>query len=155
MYAAAQEVEALAEDLADLENIDDRGIRRVVAGLERRVKRNTELRIKYADAPERFLESELEVDEIVRKLVALAGEPELYAQLMAHASAPLLLDLLQHANLDIVCAAVDLLQELLDADVVEDLDTVRLPHILRINMGQLDKETLFCKELVPTTGQYI
>lgn len=123
--ASVQEAEALAEDLADLENIDDRGIRRVVAGLERRVKKNTELRIKHADAPERFMDSELEVDEIVRKLLALAGDPELYTQLVAHGSVPLLLDLLHHANLDIVCAAVDLLQELLDSDVVEDLETVR------------------------------
>jgi len=110
--------------LADLENIDERGIKRIVAGLERRVRRNQEQRMKHADAPARFMDSELEVHEILQKLLALAGESELYAQLRAHAAVPLLLGLLHHENLDIACTAVDLLQELTDADVVVDLEEV-------------------------------
>ena len=130
-----QEAEELAEDLRDLENIDERGIKRIVAGLERRVRKNQELRMKYADSPDKFMESELEVHEILQKLLALAGEAELYVQLLAHASVPLILSLLHHENMDIVCTAVDLLQELTDADVIEDLDEV-CPEAVLVSGGK-------------------
>jgi beta-catenin-like protein 1 len=120
-----QEAELLAEDLKDLENIDDRGIKRVVAGLERRIRRNQELRMKHADEPNRFVQSELDLHEVLRKLMALAGEAELYSQLVSQQCLPLLLELLQHANMDIVSSVVDLLQELTEADSVEDLEEAR------------------------------
>eukprot|EP00892_Ulva_mutabilis_P003222 jgi/Ulvmu1/12900/UM098_0088.1 len=117
-----EEAEQLAEDLKDLENIDDRGIKRIVAGIERRIRRNQELRLKHADDPRRFLDSELELNELLTKLSALAGEPELYNQLVDQKSVPLLLELLQHENVDVVLAVVELLRDLTDADSVEDLD---------------------------------
>jgi beta-catenin-like protein 1 len=119
-----QEAELLAEDLKDLENIDDRGIKRIVAGVERRVRRNQELRIKYSDDPQRFLESELELNELLTKLSALAGEPVLYTQLVEQQTVPLLLELLQHENIDIVSPVVELFKDLTDADSVEDLEEV-------------------------------
>ena len=125
LHLPTQEAEALASDLADLENITERGIKRVVAGLERRIRRNQELRMKHTDEPQRFLDSEMELHEVLRKLIALAGEPELYRQLIAQGCTPLLLELLQHGNMDIVAAALDLIKDLTDADSVEDLDEVR------------------------------
>jgi beta-catenin-like protein 1 len=120
-----QEAELFASELKDLENIDDRGIKRVVAGLERRIRKNQELRMKHTEDPERFFDSESGLHELLRKLMALAGEPELYKQLVAQGCLPLLLELLQHANMDIVSSVVELLKDLTDADSVEDLDEVR------------------------------
>lgn len=122
--AIIQEAEQLAEDLKDLESIDDRGVKRIVAGIERRIRRNQELRLKHADDPRRFLESELELNELLTKLSALAGEPELYNQLVDQNSVPLLLELLQHENIDVVSAVVELLRDLTDGESVEDLDEV-------------------------------
>lgn len=127
----AQEAEHLAEDLADLENIDDRGIKRVVAGLERRIRRNQELRVKHAGEPARFVDSEMELHEVLRKLMALAGEAALYSQLVAQGCVPLMLELLQHANIDISGATLDLLAELTEADSVEDLEEARCRWLLR------------------------
>ena len=137
-----QEAETLAEDLKDLESIDDRGIKRIVAGLERRIHKNQELRMKHSDEPNRFVQSEMDLHEVLRKLMALAGEAELYTQLNVQQSLPQLLELLQHANLDIVSAVVDLLQELTEADSVEDLDEVRtacsfICHNLALNSCSL------------------
>jgi beta-catenin-like protein 1 len=129
-----QEAELFASDLKDLENIDGRGIKRVVAGLERRIRKNQELRMKHADEPQRFLESEIALHEVLRKLMALAGEPALYMQLVSQKCLPLLLELLQHGNMDIVSAAIDLLTDLTDADSVEDVDEVWLQtvHTFRV-----------------------
>jgi beta-catenin-like protein 1 len=123
-----QEAEQLAEDLKELENIDERGIRRIVAGIERRIRKNQEHRMKYSDDPQRFLQSELELNELLSKLSALAGEPELYTQLVEQQCVPMMLELLQHENIDIVTSVVELLKDLTDADSVEDLDEVQLQH---------------------------
>lgn len=120
-----QEAEALTAGLADLENIDDRGIRLVVSRLERLVRRNQEARLKHADAPERFMASELQLEEGLRALTALAGEPELYRQLVAQGGVALLLELLQHGNTDVAIATVELLKDLTDPDAVEDLAEAR------------------------------
>lgn len=114
----------MAEDLKELENIDDRGIRRIVAGVERRVRKNQEQRMKHSEDPQRFLESELELNELLTKLSALAGEPVLYTQLVEQQIVPLLLELLQHENIDIVSPVVELFKDLTDADSVEDLEEV-------------------------------
>ena len=82
--------------------------------------------MKHADDPERFFQSETDLHELLRKLMALAGEAELYKQLAAQGCLPLLLELMQHANMDIVSATVELLKDLTDADSVEDLEDVRL-----------------------------
>lgn len=95
-----------------------------MAGIERRIRRNQELRLKHAQEPQRFLESELELNEFLTKLSALAGEPELYKQLVEQNSVSLLLELLHHENIDIVLAVVELFRDLTDADSVEDLDEV-------------------------------
>ena len=115
----------MAADLQDLENIDDRGIKRIITGLERRIRRNQELRLKHADEPTRFLQSELDLHEVLRKLIALAGEPELYRQMVDQSCLPPLLELLQHSNTDIVGAVADLLQDLTDDTAVSELDEVR------------------------------
>ena len=83
-------------------------------------KENLEARMKYGDAPEKFLDSEVDLDEEVRRLGAVAGSPHLYPDLVQAGVLPSLLALLAHDNGDIAAAVLDLLRELTDADVVED-----------------------------------
>jgi hypothetical protein len=146
-----QEAELFTSDLKELENIDDRGIKRVVAGLERRIRMNQELRMKHSDEPHRFLESEIALHEILRKLMALAGEPSLYTQLVRQGCLPLLLELLQHGNMDIVTAAVDLLKDLTEADSVEDIDEVCLQPLLCTRKGVVAQTLIFVGSCVLVT----
>ena len=80
--------------------------------------------MKYADQPEKFMESELDLDEEVQRLLAVAGSPELYPEFVKLGAVENLMALLSHDNADIAADVIDLFQQLTDADVIED--SVRL-----------------------------
>lgn len=103
-----------------MELLDARGLKRLVLALERKHTANMELRMKYADQPDKFLESEVDLDEAVKALLVVASSPELYPD-FARSSAPAtLVGLLNHENSDVAADVVELLSELTDADAVED-----------------------------------
>jgi hypothetical protein len=42
--------------------------------------------MKYAEQPEKFMESEVDLDEEVQRLLAVAGSPELYPEFVRSAT---------------------------------------------------------------------
>lgn len=78
------------------------------------------MRTRYADQPEKFMESEVDLDEEVKKLMAIAGTPELYPDLVRTNTIQTLLALLVHQNTDIVADVIGVFEDLTDADVIED-----------------------------------
>ncbi len=83
-------------------------------------KENLEMRTRYADQPEKFMDSELDLDEEVKKLMAVAGSPELYPAFVRTNTVQTLLNLLTHQNTDIVADVIGVFEDLTDADVIED-----------------------------------
>ncbi|PNG99143.1 Beta-catenin-like protein 1, partial [Tetrabaena socialis] len=116
--------------------LDAKSLKRLLAGLEKKAKENLALRLKYADQPDRFLESEVDLDEHIKSLMqagggllsgirgrgarvlvsalraVIAGSPELYPLLLDGPTLPTLLGLLSHENTDIAADVVELLSEL-------------------------------------------
>ena len=93
-----------------MEPLDENLLKRLILQLEKRTLRNQEMRTKYADAPERFLDSEMELHEAIQALHAVATGPELYPRLVGLGAVSSLLALLGHENTDIAIAVIDLLQ---------------------------------------------
>lgn len=114
-----EEAEEAAGDL-NLQIVDSKVLKKLVSTLERKFNQNVEQRIKYASEPQKFLESEIELDEAVRAMTAVATSPELYPDLVTTGAVATLISLLHHENGDIAAAAIELLSELTDADAVED-----------------------------------
>ncbi len=56
----------------------------------------------------------------VKRLLAVAGSPDLYSEFARTSALPGLLALLAHENTDIAGDVLDLLKELTEEDVVED-----------------------------------
>ena len=83
-------------------------------------KENLEMRMKYADQPEKFMDSEVDLDEEVQRLLAVAGSPELYPDFVKLGAVENLMALLSHDNTDIAADVIELFQQLTDADVIED-----------------------------------
>ena len=81
---------------------------------------NMAARMKHADAPERFMDTEVDLDEAVRQLQAVASAPELYPDFVRLGAVPGVLALLGHENGDLAASVAELLRELTDADAVED-----------------------------------
>ena len=130
--------------------LDAPGVKRLLLSFEKKTLKNQELRIKFPDDPEKFLESELELHDSLRELHSLATVPEQYPVLVDLGCVPSLLGLLSHANTDISVAAVDLLEEMTDVDtldesgdgaeaLVENLLVNQVLSLLASNLARLDE----------------
>jgi hypothetical protein len=103
----------------DLTNLDEKAVRKLVLAFERKYATNQAMRLKHADDPAKFIDSEVDLDEEVKRLQRLAGYPDLYPEFVRLNAVPSILALLAHDNPDIAADAVELLHELVDADAVE------------------------------------
>ncbi|KAI6202943.1 DUF1716 domain-containing protein [Aphelenchoides besseyi] len=98
--------------------LDEAGVKRLSNQLEKKATKNRELRIKYADDPQKFLESEMELNTAIQDMYALTAQVELYPLLVKFGTVQLVLQLLSHENADIVAVICNLLQELTDLDAM-------------------------------------
>ncbi|KAL3676980.1 hypothetical protein R1sor_026928 [Riccia sorocarpa] len=105
-----------------VEVIDVRGLKKIVLGFERKLRDNLEARMKYMDQPDKFVESEVDLDDEIKKMHALAAAPDLYPELVRLNAVPSILGLLSHENTDIATGVVDLLNDLTDEDVIGESD---------------------------------
>lgn len=106
----------------DEDIMDEAGLKKLLLLFEKRVLRNQEMRIKF-NQPEKFMESEIELFDVIQQLSAISTVPDLYPLLVDLNGIPSLLELLNHANTDVSVAIVNLLQELTDVDILhESLD---------------------------------
>ena len=119
------------------EVFDVTAIKRILLSFEKRVSKNQELRIKYPDAPAKFMESEIELNEEIEKLHILAANPDLYYILVEMGCVQTLLGLVSHENSDIILAVVDLLQELTDIDTLTESEEEAEPLINTLLTGQV------------------
>ena len=88
----------------------------MLLSFEKKVLKNQEMRIKFPDLPEKFMESELELNDEVQKLHIVATVPEHYLILVETNAIQTLVGLLSHDNSDVSIAVIDLLQELTDGE---------------------------------------
>ena len=72
------------------------------------------------------MESEVDLDEAVKRLLAVAGSPELFPQFANTNAISCLLSLLAYQNTDIASGVLELLKELTEEDVMEDSVRVML-----------------------------
>ncbi|KAI9086968.1 hypothetical protein K1719_031129 [Acacia pycnantha] len=115
-------LEAVEKSQSSVEEIDLKALKKLVLTFECHLKDNIDVRLKYLNQPDRFANSEIELHEELQKLKVLAGDPELYLDLVNLNVVLSIVDLLNHDNTDIAIDVVQLLQDLTDEDVLEDND---------------------------------
>ncbi|XP_058499523.1 beta-catenin-like protein 1 [Solea solea] len=108
------------DDDLEAEPVDESSVKKMILTFEKRSYKNQELRIKFPDNPEKFMEAELDLNDIIQEMHVIATMPELYHLLVELNSVHSLLGLLSHENTDIAIAVVDLLQELTDIDTLHE-----------------------------------
>ncbi|KAJ1904771.1 hypothetical protein LPJ81_002299, partial [Coemansia sp. IMI 209127] len=102
------------EEIED--TLDQASVQRLVLRLERAVSKNTQDRIKHAQAPELFSESEAELDEAIQRLLMLANDVQYLGILEELGAIPTLVGLMAHENADITLNVVQLAVELTAED---------------------------------------
>ncbi|KAG8184632.1 hypothetical protein JTE90_022680 [Oedothorax gibbosus] len=100
--------------------LDDTSLKKLLLAFEKKVLKNQELRIKFPDQPEKFMDSEIELNDIIIEMHIIATQPDLYHILVELNSVSSILGLLTHDNTDISIAVVDLLQEMTDIDTLNE-----------------------------------
>lgn len=112
--------EILNQELIESDVLDEFMLKKMILQFEKKALKNQEMRIKFLDTPEKFMESEVELHEAIQELHAVATVPDLYPVLVQQQAVTSLLDLLSHENTDISVTIVDLLQELTDIDIMHE-----------------------------------
>ncbi|XP_035215584.1 beta-catenin-like protein 1 [Stegodyphus dumicola] len=100
--------------------LDDTSLKKLLLAFDKKVLKNQELRIKFPDQPEKFMDSEIELNDIILEMHIIATQPDLYHILVELNSVSTILGLLTHDNTDISIAVVDLLQEMTDIDTLNE-----------------------------------
>ncbi|KAI8917996.1 Catenin-beta-like protein [Entophlyctis helioformis] len=111
-----QDIVDAGEELPDA--IDISRLKRMVLRFEKAITKNRSLRVKYPDEPLKYIESEADLAEEIKAMTTLSSVPELYPALVELGSCQSMLALLSHENTDVAIAAVGLVDELTDDDVV-------------------------------------
>ena len=96
--------------------MDANSLKGLILHVEKQINQNTQLRMKYVDQPERFMDSELELYQALKGLHAVAAAPELYPVFVKTRCVPSLIGLLAHENVDISSDVLDLVQEMTSAE---------------------------------------
>uniref|UniRef100_A0A8C5G530 Beta-catenin-like protein 1 n=1 Tax=Gouania willdenowi TaxID=441366 RepID=A0A8C5G530_GOUWI len=102
--------------LTPAELVDESTVKKMILTFEKRSYKNQALRIKFPDNPEKFMESELDLNDIIQEMHVIATMPDLYHLLVELNAVHSLLGLLTH----VAIAVVDLLQELTDIDTLHE-----------------------------------
>ncbi|KAF0316664.1 Beta-catenin-like protein 1-like protein [Colletotrichum sp. SAR11_59] len=110
-------VDGRGENSATSEKIDAAWVRKAALNFEKRITKNAELRARFANEPQKFIESEADLDAAIKDLSILAEHPDLYPQFVKLGCVDSLAGLLTHENTDIAIDAVEIIGELTDEDV--------------------------------------
>ncbi|KAI1321301.1 hypothetical protein EDD11_006638 [Mortierella claussenii] len=100
------------------ERFDLAAVRKMILKFEKAINKNQEMRVKYPDDPTKFLESEADLDEEIKRLMAMTQAPQHYPALVELGTTSSILSLLSHENPDIAIDTIELLKELTDEEVL-------------------------------------
>ncbi|SNX82651.1 related to nuclear associated protein [Melanopsichium pennsylvanicum] len=99
---------------------DIASLRKQLLRFEKAITRNAEMRVKHADDPSRFIDSEADLHTEIKSLLILTTSPTLfYPEFVKLGGAGSLAGLLTHENADISAAAIEVIEEVTDDDVLD------------------------------------
>ena len=94
------------------------GLKQLIATLTQKYKRNMDLRTKYKSDPEKFVESEADLNTELKNIQMITAYPRLLLNFLSQRGVDLLMDILGHENTDIVIGVVGILKELTEGDLI-------------------------------------
>lgn len=113
-------LEDTGDDSTAADVLDEGSLKKIFLLFEKRVLKNQEMRIKFPDQPEKFMDSELDLHEVLQQLNSVSTAPDLYPLVVELNGIASLLELLAHPNTDISVSVVDLIQEMTDIDILHE-----------------------------------
>jgi len=81
--------------------LDPTSLKQLLLNFEKKINKNQMMRMKYCDQPEKFMESEIELNAEINEIYPLAASPELYSTFIQSGSLNSVLGMVTHENTDI------------------------------------------------------
>ncbi|KAI8349282.1 Catenin-beta-like protein [Mortierella sp. GBAus27b] len=103
------------------EKFDLAAVRKMILKFEKAISKNQEMRVKYPDDPQKFMESETDLDEEIKRLMAMIQAPQHYPAMVELGTVGSILSLLSHENPEISIDTIELLKELTDEEVLSNV----------------------------------
>eukprot|EP01031_Cornospumella_fuschlensis_P046715 gene46715-57208_t len=100
--------------------LDATSLKQMLVTFEKKITQNQKQRIKYAEEPAKFMDSEFELNQEIQNLHVVAAYPSLYPIILQNQSLTSILGMITHENTDISVMAVSLLQEMIDTSSLEE-----------------------------------
>jgi beta-catenin-like protein 1 len=66
---------------------------------EKKFTKNQEMRIKFPESPEKFMDSEIELNDMLQEMHVISTRPDFYPQVIETNTFQYLLSLLNHENI--------------------------------------------------------
>ncbi|KAG7340500.1 catenin-beta-like, Arm-motif containing nuclear-domain containing protein [Nitzschia inconspicua] len=97
-----------------------RGIRAAAKSLQSIYQKNVQQRATFADEPQKYMDSEVQLYEHLTGLQAVGADPTLYEHVAGSQLLSTLIQLLEHDNADVCASVVSLFLEWIDPSLVEE-----------------------------------
>jgi beta-catenin-like protein 1 len=97
--------------------LDEAGVKRMLVAFEKKLSKNAQMRVDFAGTPEKYMDSEIELDDEIKRLEVIATVPHLYPVLLKANTTESLIGLLAHDNSDIALEVIHLIKEMTDPEV--------------------------------------
>lgn len=121
------EVLKILENDTETENFDESSLKKLLNQFEKRFTKNQEMRIKFSENPEKFMDSEIELNDTIQEMHVISTRPEFYPTIVELNTIQYLLNLMSHENIDICASVVGLIQELTDLESsIESLENIKI-----------------------------
>jgi beta-catenin-like protein 1 len=117
-----QLLQAREEEAGQVEPVDEAKLEQMLVSFEKAINRNQRQRSKHPADPSKFMDSEIELSEEIKKLAVVAASPELFPRMVELGGVTSILGLLTHENTDVSIAVLEVLHEMLDVKDLSLLD---------------------------------
>lgn len=118
------------KDTEDYGEVSSDTLKHMIVQLEKKINKNQEMRLKHADRPEEFMDSELDLDDEIRKFNVISTTPALFVDFVRFGATASFMSLLCHDNEDISTDVLRLFVEYTSVDDSTSLEDIRYATIL-------------------------
>jgi len=125
-----QDILKLLDEMPEIPQLDKAQLEALISKFHRTLRKNTQMRSLYPEEPNKFMESELELNDAIQTLHQAATSPELYPVIVAQGCVNDFKELLAHENTDVTVSAIHLLRELTESDSFDQEDDTILAFAL-------------------------
>lgn len=120
-----REMDAILDQAQGIDLLTRPKLEKLLRKVEAEIGTNQSLRMKHADDPLKYIDSEADLAEACKDLTRLSEQPGLYNYFIKQLQGHIVIgQLLAHPNTDIGISAIGLLNELTDDDVVSPLISI-------------------------------